>query len=146
MIWQCLAEVENFADARRSKQCGVVEPNPDHVAIVIHNYRWRLGLRARRDERRRSGEESGHVPIAPVLRVPRSPWKASNGAPHPDPSAYARNCTGQVYAPGLFHGEGSGIHLPPQEAPEAAFGQGPVCDVDAFAIGARRTEMEGPQP
>jgi pimeloyl-ACP methyl ester carboxylesterase len=88
--------------------------NPDHVAIVIHNYRWRLGLAAgesRYDdlERRLAG--------FPAITVPAITLKGdANGAPHPDATTYASKFTGK-YEHRVVEG-GIGHNLP-QEAPQA---------------------------
>ena len=67
--------------------------NPDHVAIVIHNYRWRLGLaegEAKYDDLEKRLAE------APVITVPTITMEGdANGAPHPDPSAYAKKFSGK---------------------------------------------------
>jgi pimeloyl-ACP methyl ester carboxylesterase len=88
--------------------------NPDHVSIVIHNYRWRLGLAqgdpGLDDLERRLAE-------APVITVPTVTLEGdANGAPHPDPAAYAEKFTGK-YSHRLIPG-GVGHNLP-QEAPQA---------------------------
>jgi pimeloyl-ACP methyl ester carboxylesterase len=99
--------------------------NPDHVAIVIHNYRWRLGLAA--------GDpvyEALEVRLAsaPTISVPTITLEGdANGAPHPQASAYRRKFTGR-YEHRLISG-GIGHNLP-QEAPQA-FARA-VVDVDRF--------------
>ncbi|HKB40535.1 MAG TPA: alpha/beta hydrolase, partial [Gemmataceae bacterium] len=88
--------------------------NPDHVAVVIHNYRWRLGLTAGEQhyddlERRLAG--------LPAIAVPTITLEGdANGAPHPDPSAYTSKFVGD-YAHRTISG-GVGHNLP-QEAPQA---------------------------
>jgi len=88
--------------------------NPDHVAIVIHNYRWRLGLapgEARYDDVER------RLAAGPPIIVPTTTMEGdANGAPHPDASAYARKFSGK-YAHRTVAG-GIGHNLP-QEAPKA---------------------------
>jgi pimeloyl-ACP methyl ester carboxylesterase len=88
--------------------------NPDHVEVVIHNYRWRLGLAdgepAYDDLERRLAE-------FPVITVPAITLEGdANGAPHPDPASYAEKFTGK-YTHRLVAG-GVGHNLP-QEAPQA---------------------------
>jgi pimeloyl-ACP methyl ester carboxylesterase len=91
--------------------------NPDYVDIVIHNYRWRLGLA---DGERAYDDLEAKLAGAPTIAVPTITLEGdANGAPHPDPSAYARKFTGP-YAHRLITG-GVGHNLP-QEAP-AAFAQ-----------------------
>ncbi len=53
LIWQLASPKWNFDDATFDRSAAAFD-NPDHVAIVIHNYRWRLGLARRRAEIRRS--------------------------------------------------------------------------------------------
>lgn len=88
--------------------------NPDHVAIVIHNYRWRLGL-AEGDSKYDTLEK--RVAEAPVIAAPTITLEGDvNGAPHADPSSYATKFSGR-YAHRLITG-GAGRNLP-QEAPQA---------------------------
>ena len=87
--------------------------NPDHVAIVIHNYRWRLGLA---DGERRYDDLERRLAAFPVITVPTITMEGdANGAPHPDPSTYAKKFSGP-YAHRLITG-GIGHNLP-QEAPQ----------------------------
>lgn len=99
--------------------------NPDHVDIVIHNYRWRLVLaegEAKYDELEKRLAE------APVIMVPAITLEGdANGAPHPDSSAYAKKFSGK-YSHWLITG-GIGHNLP-QEAPQA-FAKA-VVDVDVY--------------
>jgi pimeloyl-ACP methyl ester carboxylesterase len=88
--------------------------NPDHVAIVIHNYRWRLGL-VEGEPKFDSLEKQ--LAASPVINVPTITLEGdANGAPHPDSSAYAKNFSGK-YEHRLIKG-GIGHNLP-QEAPKA---------------------------
>ena len=88
--------------------------NPDHVAITVHNYRWRLGL-ADGEAKYQALEE--RLAKAPVIAVPTITLEGdANGAPHPQPSAYANKFSGR-YEHRLVSG-GIGHNLP-QEAPEA---------------------------
>jgi pimeloyl-ACP methyl ester carboxylesterase len=86
--------------------------NPDHVEIVIHNYRWRLGLaegEAKFDDLER------RLAAFPNITVPTITLEGdANGAPHPDPSAYARRFSGRYEHRHLSGGIG---HNLPQEAP-----------------------------
>jgi pimeloyl-ACP methyl ester carboxylesterase len=88
--------------------------NPDHTAIVIHNYRWRLGLA--------EGETvydalERQLSMAPAIKVPTITLEGdANGAPHPEAAAYRNKFTGK-YAHRVIR---SGIgHNLPQEAPNA---------------------------
>jgi len=95
------------------------------VSIVIHNYRWRLGLaqgEAKYDDLEKSLAEG------PVIAVPTITLEGdANGAPHPDPASYAKKFSGK-YAHRVIEG-GVGHNLP-QEAPRA-FAKA-VVDVDGF--------------
>ncbi len=99
--------------------------NPDHVDIVVHNYRWRLGIangEPRYDDLERK------LAKGPAFTVPTITLEGdANGAPHPDPSAYAARFSGK-YEPRTISG-GVGHNLP-QEAPEA-FAEA-ISDVDAY--------------
>jgi pimeloyl-ACP methyl ester carboxylesterase len=124
LIWQLASPRWNFDDATFARTAAAFD-NPDHVAIVIHNYRWRLGLAEGEpqydDLERRLAE-------APVIAVPAITLEGdANGAPHPDASAYARKFTG-AYAHRVIGG-GVGHNLP-QEAPHA-FAEA-IIDVDNF--------------
>jgi pimeloyl-ACP methyl ester carboxylesterase len=103
----------DFDDATFARSAASFE-NPDHVAVAIHNYRWRLGLaegEADYDELERRLAEG------PLITVPAITLEGdANGAPHPHPSAYARKFSGR-YSHRTIEG-GIGHNLP-QEAPEA---------------------------
>jgi pimeloyl-ACP methyl ester carboxylesterase len=87
--------------------------NPDHVAIVIHNYRWRQAL-AKGESKYDDLEK--RLAAGPVITVPTMTLEGdSNGAPHADPSAYAKKFSGK-YAHRTING-GVGHNLP-QEAPQ----------------------------
>ncbi|HSU13772.1 alpha/beta hydrolase [Longimicrobium sp.] len=124
LIWQLASPRWSFDDATFERSAAAFD-NPDHVAIVIHNYRWRMGLaegEAKYDEleRRLAG--------APVIAVPAITLEGdSNGAPHPDASAYAGKFSGR-YAHRVVTG-GVGHNLP-QEAP-VAFADA-VVEVDGY--------------
>jgi pimeloyl-ACP methyl ester carboxylesterase len=113
LIWKLASPKWNFDDATFDRSAASLD-NPDHVSIVIHNYRWRLGLaegEAKYDdlEKRLAG--------APVIKVPTITLEGDgNGAPHPDASAYAKKFSGK-YSHRLIKG-GIGHNLP-QEAPRA---------------------------
>ncbi|WP_066820255.1 alpha/beta fold hydrolase [Sphingomonas mali] len=124
LIWKLASPKWDFDDATFDRSAMAFD-NPDHVAIVIHNYRWRLALaegEARFDafERR--------LAAGPVIAVPTITMEGdANGAPHPDSSAYRAKFSGK-YAHRVITG-GVGHNLP-QEAP-AAFAKA-VSDVAAF--------------
>ena len=124
LIWQLASPRWAFDDATFARSA-VAFDNPDHVAIVIHNYRWRIALAPGEPqyddlERRLAG--------APAIAVPTISLEGdANGAPHPDPDAYASKFSGK-YAHRTISG-GVGHNLP-QEAPQA-FAQA-IVDVDSF--------------
>ena len=125
LIWRTASPKWDFDDDTFERSADSFD-NPDHVAIVIDNYRWRLGLSP--GERRYDGLER-RLATSPTIAVPTITLEGdANGAPHPDPSAYSTKFTGK-YAHRTIPG-GVGHNLP-QEAPEA-FVQA-VMDVDAFA-------------
>ena len=113
LIWQIASPKWAFDDATFDRSAAAFD-NPDHVAIVIHNYRWRLGLadgEAKYDDLERKLAEG------PVISVPTIALEGdANGAPHPDPSSYAKKFSGK-YSFRLING-GIGHNLP-QEAPRA---------------------------
>jgi pimeloyl-ACP methyl ester carboxylesterase len=112
LIWRLASPKWSFDDATFDRSAAAFD-NPDHVSIVIHNYRWRLGLAEGEpkydDLERRLAE-------FPVIDVPTITLEGdANGAPHPDPSAYAKKFSGK-YEHRLIKG-GVGHNLP-QEAPQ----------------------------
>jgi pimeloyl-ACP methyl ester carboxylesterase len=113
LIWQIASPKWNF-DAATFDRSAASFNNPDHVDIVIHNYRWRLGLAEGEPE---YDDLEARLAEAPVITVPTITLEGdANGAPHPDPASYAEKFTGK-YAHRLIAG-GVGHHLP-QEAPQA---------------------------
>jgi pimeloyl-ACP methyl ester carboxylesterase len=113
LIWQLASPKWNFDDATFDRSAATFD-NPDHVAIVIHNYRWRLGLAA--GEAKYDALEN-QLAEAPDITVPTITLEGdANGAPHPDPSSYANKFSGR-YSHRLIKG-GVGHNLP-QEAPRA---------------------------
>ena len=124
LIWRTASPKWNFDDATFDRSAAAFD-NPDHVAIAIHNYRWRLGLAEGEPEYE---ELEKRLAEGPVITVPAITLEGdANGAFHPDPSAYAGKFSGN-YSHRTIEG-GIGHNLP-QEAPEA-FAQA-VIDVDAF--------------
>jgi pimeloyl-ACP methyl ester carboxylesterase len=113
LIWQIASPKWEFDDATFDRSAASFE-NPDHVDIVIHNYRWRLGL-AEGDPQYDYLEK--RLAEAPVINVPTITLEGdANGAPHPDASTYANKFSGK-YAHRIIEG-GVGHNLP-QEAPRA---------------------------
>jgi pimeloyl-ACP methyl ester carboxylesterase len=113
LIWKLASPKWQFDEATFARTAAAFD-NPDHVDIVIHNYRWRLGL-AQGDPD--LDELEGQLAAAPRVSVPAITLEGdANGAPHPDPAAYAKKFSGK-YLHRLVTG-GIGHNLP-QEAPEA---------------------------
>src|SRR5436305_2864799 len=122
LIWQLASPKWNFDDATFDRSAAAFV-NPDHVAIVTHNYRWRLALA---DGEAKYEEFEKRLAPGPVISVPTITLEGdANGAPHPNPSAYAARFSGK-YSHRLITG-GVGHNLP-QEAP-AAFAQA-IIDVE----------------
>jgi pimeloyl-ACP methyl ester carboxylesterase len=124
LIWQLASPKWGFDDATFERSAASFD-NPDHVPVVIHNYRWRLGLAAGEPK---YDEHERRLAAAPVITVPAITLEGdANGAPHPDASAYAGKFSG-TYAHRVVRG-GVGHNLP-QEAPEA-FARA-VVEVDGY--------------
>jgi pimeloyl-ACP methyl ester carboxylesterase len=113
LIWHTASPKWNFDDVTFNLSAASFD-NADHVSIVIHNYRWRLGLaegEAQYDDLEKQLADS------PVITVPTITLEGdANGAPHPDPGTYAAKFSGK-YAHRTISG-GVGHNLP-QEAPQA---------------------------
>lgn len=113
LIWSTASPRWAFDDETFERSVGAFD-NPDHVAITIHNYRWRLGLAA--GEAQFESIEQ-HLATAPPISVPSITLEGdANGAPHPDPAAYAAKFTGRYGHRTVTGGIG---HNLPQEAPQA---------------------------
>lgn len=113
LIWKLASPQWKFDDATFDRSAKALE-NKDHVAITIHNYRWRLGL-VKGEAKYEEIEKK--LAATPVIDVPTITMEGdANGAPHPDPSAYAKRFSGR-YDYRLITG-GIGHNLP-QEAPQA---------------------------
>jgi pimeloyl-ACP methyl ester carboxylesterase len=113
LIWQLASPKWVFDDATFDRSAASLD-NPDHVAITIHNYRWRLAL-AEGEARYDSLEAV--LASAPTITVPSITMESdANGAPHPDPASYARKFTGRYSHRTVTGGIG---HNLPQEAPKA---------------------------
>jgi pimeloyl-ACP methyl ester carboxylesterase len=124
LIWELASPRWQFGDDTFARSAPAFE-NPDHVAISIHNYRWRLNLAA---GEARFDETERKLAAFPTIGVPTITMEGdANGAPHPEPASYAKKFTGR-YEHRLITG-GIGHNLP-QEAPQA-FARA-VIDVDGF--------------
>jgi pimeloyl-ACP methyl ester carboxylesterase len=132
LIWHTASPRWTFDDATFDRSAASFA-NADHVDIVIHNYRWRLGLAP--GEPRYDGLEQ-QLATSPPITVPTITLEGdANGAPHPDPSAYTTKFTGQYTHRTLSGGVG---HNLPQEAPEA-FIQA-IIEADNFSSPSRRSQ------
>ena len=111
LIWQLASPKWDFDDQTFDRSAASFD-NPDHVSIVVHNYRWRLGLaegESQHDDLER------RLAMGPIIGVPTVTLEGdANAAPHPDPNTYAAKFSGR-YAHRLIKG-GVGHNLP-QEAP-----------------------------
>jgi pimeloyl-ACP methyl ester carboxylesterase len=124
LIWRLASPKWGFDDATFDRSAASFE-NPDHVKIVIHNYRWRQGLA---EGEAKYDDLETRLAAGPIITVPAITLEGdANGAPHPDGSAYANKFSGK-YAHRIING-GVGHNLP-QEAPQA-FAQA-ILDVDGF--------------
>ncbi len=113
LIWRTASPKWSFDDATFERTAASFD-NPDHVEIVIHNYRWRLGLAEGEAE---FDELEKRLAKAPVITVPAITLEGdANGAPHPEPSAYATKFAGPYSHRTIEGGVG---HNLPQEAPAA---------------------------
>jgi pimeloyl-ACP methyl ester carboxylesterase len=122
LIWKLASPKWAFDDATYDRSAQAFD-NPDHVAIVIHNYRWRLDL-AKGEAKYDDIEKK--LAAFPAIGVPTITMEGdANGAPHPPPSVYAKRFTGKYEHRNVTGGIG---HNLPQEAPQA-FAQA-VIDVD----------------
>ena len=123
LIWRTASPRWQFDDASFARSAAAFD-NPDHVSIVVHNYRWRLGLA---DGERRYDPLEARLAEGPKISVPTITLEGdANGAPHPDPATYAEKFSGRYVHRTITGGIG---HNLPQEAPQA-FAQA-VVDVDA---------------
>ena len=112
LIWQLASPQWKFDDATFDRSAAAFD-NPDHVAIVIHNYRWRLGLA---EGEAKYDELEKRLAAGPVISAPTITMEGdANGAPHLEPGAYAKRFSGK-YSHRLIKG-GIGHNLP-QEAPQ----------------------------
>jgi pimeloyl-ACP methyl ester carboxylesterase len=113
LIWQLASPKWGFDDATFARSAASLV-NPDHVRIVIHNYRWRLGLASGES---RYDDLERRLATSPAITVPTITLEGdANGAPHPDPSSYASKFSGKYSHRNITGGIG---HNLPQEAPRA---------------------------
>ena len=113
LIWKIASPKWQFDDATFDRSAAAFD-NPDHVDIVIHNYRWRLGLA---EGEPKYAEFEKLLAQSPVITVPTITMEGdANGAPHVDPSVYANKFSGKYQHRNIAGGIG---HNLPQEAPQA---------------------------
>ena len=124
LIWQTASPKWHFDDATYDRTAASFS-NPDHVAIAIHNYRWRLGLA---EGENKYDDLEKRLAESPVITLPAITLDGdANGAPHAPAAAYRNKFSGKYDARLITGGVG---HNLPQEAPQA-FAQA-VIDVDGF--------------
>jgi pimeloyl-ACP methyl ester carboxylesterase len=124
LIWHTASPQWKFDDATFGRSAASFD-NPDHVSIVIHNYRWRLGVA---EGEAQYDDLEKQLAGGPVITVPTITLEGdANGAPHPEPDGYRAKFSGK-YAHRTISG-GVGHNLP-QEDPRA-FAQA-IVDVDGF--------------
>jgi len=125
LIWQLASPRWAFDDAVFERTAAAFD-NPDHVDVVIHNYRWRLSVA---EGEPRYDDFEARLAALPAITVPSITLEGdANGAPHPEPGAYAAKFVGRYAHRTIAGGVG---HNLPQEAP-SAFAQA-IVDVDGFA-------------
>ncbi|AZS81486.1 alpha/beta hydrolase [Achromobacter spanius] len=113
LIWQLASPQWKFDDATYQRSAQSFD-NPDHVEIVIHNYRWRLALA---EGEAQYDDLEKRLATMPKISVPTITLEGdANGAPHPPPAAYAKQFTGKYEHRTITGGIG---HNLPQEAPQA---------------------------
>jgi pimeloyl-ACP methyl ester carboxylesterase len=124
LIWQSASPKWNFDDATFNRSAASFD-NPDHVSIVIHNYRWRIGVA---EGEAQYDDLEKQLAGAPVITVPTITLEGdANGAPHPEPDDYRAKFSGRYTHRTISGGVG---HNLPQEAPQA-FAQA-IIDVDRY--------------
>jgi pimeloyl-ACP methyl ester carboxylesterase len=114
LIWRIASPKWQFDDATFDRSAAAFD-NPDHVAIVIHSYRWRLSLT---EGESKYDDLETKIAMAPVITVPTISMEGdANGAPHyPDDTTYREKFSGKYEYRVIKGGIG---HNLPQEAPQA---------------------------
>jgi len=124
LIWQIASPKWNFDNDTFNRTAASFK-NPDHVAIVIHNYRWRMGIA---EGEPKYDDLEKRLAEGPIITVPAITLESdANGAPHPDANSYAKKFSGK-YAHRVIEG-GVGHNLP-QEAPKQFVAA--IIEVDNF--------------
>jgi pimeloyl-ACP methyl ester carboxylesterase len=122
LIWQLASPKWNFDDATFDRSAAAFN-NPDHVAITIHNYRWRIGVA---EGESKYDDLEKRLAVGSFISIPTITLEGdANGAPHAPPPAYRGKFSGKYEHRDVTGGVG---HNLPQEAPQA-FAQA-VIDVD----------------
>ena len=125
LIWHTASPRWTFDDETFDRSAASFD-NPDHVDIVIHNYRWRLGIASGESQH---DDLEQQLATGPVITVPTITLEGdANGAPHPEPAAYATKFSGKYTHRTISGGVG---HNLPQEAPESFVEA--ILEVDGFA-------------
>ncbi|MGP9417478.1 alpha/beta fold hydrolase [Ewingella sp. AOP9-I1-14] len=113
LIWHTASPKWQFSDEEFARSAQALH-NPDHVAVSIHNYRWRLGLA---EGESKYNDLENRLAASPLIKIPTITLEGdANGAPHPAPETYANKFTGKYQHRTIGGGIG---HNLPQEAPEA---------------------------
>jgi hypothetical protein len=121
LIWQSASPRWNFDDATFNRSAASFD-NPDHVAVVMHNYRWRLGLA---DGEPRYDALEKRLAQFPNITVPTITLEGMPITPHPDPSAYAMKFSANTPIATSVAGSGT-------TAPEAQKRSPAIIDVDGY--------------
>jgi pimeloyl-ACP methyl ester carboxylesterase len=125
LIWHTASPQWTFDDETFDRSAASFD-NPDHVDIVIHNYRWRLGIASGESQ---YDDLEQQLATGPVITVPTITMEGdANGAPHPDPAAYATKFSGKYTHRTISGGVG---HNLPQEASKSFVEA--ILEVDGFA-------------
>src|SRR5262245_32686260 len=113
LIWQLASPKWQFDDSTFDRSAAAFD-NPDHVSVVIHNYRWRLSLA---DGEPKYADLEKRLATFPAITVPTITMEGdANGAPNQEPSAYAKQYTIKYEHRNITCGIGQNL---PQEAPQA---------------------------
>jgi pimeloyl-ACP methyl ester carboxylesterase len=124
LIWRIASPRWQFDGATFDRSAASFD-NPDHVAIVVHNYRWRLGLA---EGEQQYDDLERRLAAAPVIAVPTITLQGdADGAPHPDATSYRQKFAGKYKHRIITGGVG---HNLPQEAPQAFAAA--VVEVDGY--------------
>jgi pimeloyl-ACP methyl ester carboxylesterase len=125
LIWHTASPQWTFDEETFDRSAASFD-NPDHVDIVIHNYRWRLGIASGESQ---YDDLEQQLATGPLITVPTITLEGdANGAPHPEPTAYATKFSGKYTHRTISGGVG---HNLPQEAPKSFVDA--ILEVDGFA-------------